>query len=135
MARRRSPEGGAMAAATTNKSTGLTAAPSVLHTAHDTVGQRAAIGREARAKVPRSSHREWVLAANRPDPVTLLVQQNERRLPWLVPLRHARMSVAPFAFIRGASRVMTTDIASTPVTGLVVQIGDDAHLSNFAAYV
>jgi len=58
-----------MATATTNKSTGLTAAPSILHTAPDTVGQRAAMRREARSTVPRSSHRERAPAAHRPDPV------------------------------------------------------------------
>jgi hypothetical protein len=59
------------------------------------------IGREARTDVPRSSHSQWEEPPDRGDPVTLLEGQNADRLPWLVPLRHARMSVSEFTFFRG----------------------------------
>jgi uncharacterized protein (DUF2252 family) len=44
------------------------------------------------------------------------------------------MSVSPFAFYRGAARIMASDLAATPVSGLTVQLCGDAHLSNFGAY-
>ena len=44
------------------------------------------------------------------------------------------MSVSPFTFYRGAARIMAADLADTPVSGLEVQLGGDAHLSNFGAY-
>lgn len=33
--------------------------------------------------------------------MSLLEEQNTTRVPWLVPIRHARMSVSPFTFYRG----------------------------------
>ena len=96
--------------------------------------ERRDIGREARRKVPRSSHGAWEPAAGRRDPVTLLEEQNANRVPWLVPVRHARMRVSPFTFYRGTARIMAADLAPTPTSGLQVQLGGDAHLSNFGAY-
>lgn len=91
-------------------------------------------GREARQGAPRSSHAEYAPASGRPDPVDLLDEQNRTRLQWLVPIRHGRMCASPFAFYRGAARVMAADLAHTPTSGIEVQIGGDAHLSNFGAY-
>jgi uncharacterized protein (DUF2252 family) len=107
----------------------LTSAP-----AHLSLQERREVGREARRKVPRSSHGEWEPAAARRDPVTLLEEQNASRVPWLVPVRHARMRVSPFTFYRGTARIMAADLAPTPTSGLQVQLGGDAHLSNFGAY-
>ncbi len=101
---------------------------------HVSVAEHAEIGRAARNAVPRPSHRGWTALADRADPVKLLEEQNLTRVPWLVPLRHARMSVSPFTFYRGAARIMAADLASTPNSGLTVQLGGDAHLSNFGAY-
>lgn len=95
---------------------------------------RAEQGRAVRALVPRSAHRGWEAPAGRGDPITLLEEQDAARLPWLVPLRHGRMSVSPFTFYRGTARIMASDLASTPSSGLSVQLGGDAHLSNFGAY-
>lgn len=92
------------------------------------------LGREARRRVPRSAHREWAVTSDRPDPVSLLEEQNANRLPWLVPVRHSRMRVSPLAFFRGTARIMAADLAATPVADLAVQLGGDAHLSNFGAY-
>jgi uncharacterized protein (DUF2252 family) len=44
------------------------------------------------------------------------------------------MRVSPFTFYRGTARIMAADLATTPVSGLTVQLGGDAHLSNFGAY-
>src|SRR5205085_10216127 len=85
-----------------------------------TLADRRAAGKELRNKVPRSSHAEWSPAANRPDPLSLLEEQNRSRLPHLVPLRYARMSVSPFTFLRGSPIVMAQDLSTTPVTGIQV---------------
>src|SRR5579864_4139690 len=99
-----------------------------------TLADRRAVGRELRKKVPRSSHAEWTPAADRPDPLSLLEEQNCSRLPHLVPLRYERMAVSPFTFLRGSAFVMAQDLAATPVTGIQVQVCGDAHLSNFGIY-
>lgn len=98
------------------------------------VEQRRELGRSRRAETPRSSHGIWEPGPDRADPVALIAQQNRDRLEWLVPIRHARMRVSPFTFFRGAARVMASDLARTPRSGLEVQLGGDAHLSNFGAY-
>ena len=74
------------------------------------------------------------LAADRPDPLELLAQQEANRLPWLVPVRHSRMATSPFAFFRGAAVVMAADLARQPHSGLIVQLCGDAHLLNFGIY-
>jgi uncharacterized protein (DUF2252 family) len=99
-----------------------------------TVEERRQSGRVARKAVSRSSHGAWVPAPTRPDPVALLEEQNQTRVPWLVPIRHLRMGVSPFTFYRGSARIMAADLADTPTSGLDVQLGGDAHLSNFGAY-
>jgi uncharacterized protein (DUF2252 family) len=49
-------------------------------------------------------------------------------------MRNERMSESPFTFYRGSAAVMANDLATTPVSGLRVQLCGDAHLSNFGAY-
>jgi uncharacterized protein (DUF2252 family) len=99
-----------------------------------TVEERRQAGRALRKDVPRSSHGRWAPDAYRADPVTLLEEQNQDRLPWLVPIRRGRMADSAFTFYRGAARVMSSDLGTTPSTGLTVQSCGDAHLSNFGAY-
>src|SRR2546430_15508581 len=99
-----------------------------------TVADRRAAGRALRKEVPRSSHAEWSPASERPDPISLLEEQNVSRQAQLVPIRYGRMAASPFAFLRGAAVVMARDLAATPVTGLQVQVCGDAHLSNFGVY-
>src|SRR6476469_9420622 len=96
--------------------------------------ERAARGRSARARSPRSSHADWKPADDRPDPVAVLQEQAETRVPELVPVRHARMLVSPFTFYRGAALIMASDLAATPRSGLTVQCCGDAHLSNFGVF-
>ncbi len=93
-----------------------------------------AVGRRARASVPRSAHAELPLDGDRPDPVALLRGQAESRVPELTPIRHGRMASSPFAFFRGAALGMAADLARTPVSGLTVQTCGDAHLLNFGLY-
>ena len=101
---------------------------------HPSVDERKAKGEETRDRTPPSSHAGWRPAADRPDPVGLLAEQDVTREPDLVPVRHGRMMVSPFTFYRGAARIMAADLAATPVAGLGVQLCGDAHLSNFGAF-
>ena len=95
---------------------------------------RAAVGKAARSRAPRSSHGEWRAAADRPDPVELLERQAASRVGRLVPLRYGRMLASPFAFYRGAAAVMAADLAGTSNSGFETQLCGDAHLSNFGAF-
>src|SRR3954447_23218523 len=98
---------------------------------HLSVDERVARGAGARRRAPRSSHGDWAPATDRPDPIALLVEQAETRVPELVPVRYGRMAVSPFTFYRGAAYPMAADLAETPRSGLRVQLCGDAHLSNF----
>jgi uncharacterized protein (DUF2252 family) len=102
--------------------------------AHLTVDERQARGLAARKQAPRSSHRRWEPAPDRPDPVALLEAQAVTRVPELVPVRYGRMLVSPFTFYRGAAAIMAADLAPTPVSGITVQLCGDAHLSNFGVF-
>lgn len=64
----------------------------------------------------------------------MLCQQDEPRVPDLVPIRYGRMLDSPFSFLRGAAYPMAADLATTPATGLRVQLCGDAHLSNFGGF-
>ena len=102
--------------------------------AHLSVQERVARGEAARSHVPRRSHSRWEPPADRPDPVSLLEQQADSRVPELVPIRYGRMLVSPFTFYRGAALIMAADLAATPRSGLTTQICGDAHLSNFGVF-
>ncbi|CAM5464179.1 DUF2252 domain-containing protein [Streptomyces narbonensis] len=99
-----------------------------------TPSERAARGREARKRVPRSSHGRWIPSSQRPDALAVLERESQDRLPGLVPLRYGRMAVSPFAFFRGAAGVMAADLGAQRHTGLTVQLCGDAHLLNFGVY-
>jgi len=99
-----------------------------------TRAQRTALGRDARSAVPRSSHAEFTPGPERPDPVTLLEGQGEVRVTELLPIRYGRMAASPFAYFRGAALPMASDLAGTPVSGLMVQACGDAHLANFGLF-
>jgi uncharacterized protein (DUF2252 family) len=101
---------------------------------HFTATERAARGRAARGELPRSAHAAWEPASSRRDPVALLEEQGETRLPELVPIRYGRMLVSPFTFFRGSAYLMAADLADGPRTGLHTQLCGDAHLSNFGIF-
>ena len=100
---------------------------------HLSRADREARGKDARAATPLESHGEFRPGGSR-DPVGLLLGQAASRVPELVPVRHGRMLVSAFTFYRGAALPMAADLASTPVSGLRVQLCGDAHLSNFGAF-
>lgn len=99
-----------------------------------TVAERRALGKAARAAVPRKSHASWAPAPDRADTVDLLEQQAAARVPELVPIRYGRMAASSFAFYRGAALPMAADLASLPRVPLEVQLCGDAHLSNFGGF-
>jgi uncharacterized protein (DUF2252 family) len=106
----------------------------VSEVAHLSLDERRARGKTARQQVGPSGHAGWEPAADRPDPVALIEEQNATREPDLVPVRHGRMMVSPFTFYRGAAKIMATDLKDTPTAGLNVQLCGDAHLSNFGVF-
>ena len=99
-----------------------------------TPAERAARGKAARDAAPLSRHARWRPDSSRPDPVSLLEEQAESRIPELVPIRHGRMLVSPFTFYRGAALIMAGDLATTPRSGISTQLCGDAHLSNFGVF-
>jgi uncharacterized protein (DUF2252 family) len=102
--------------------------------AHPSVDERRALGKSSREAAPAEGHGKWQPTADRPDPIALLEEQNARREPDLVPVRHGRMMVSPFTFYRGAAKIMAADLKDTPRAGLTVQLCGDAHLSNFGVF-
>ena len=102
--------------------------------AHPSIDDRKARGLEARDKAALSGHGGWRPAADRPDPVAALKEQDASREPDLVPVRHGRMMASPFTFYRGAAKIMAADLRDTPVAGLEAQLCGDAHLSNFGLF-
>ncbi|MBU4464432.1 MAG: DUF2252 domain-containing protein [Actinobacteria bacterium] len=113
--------------ADTRSSTSIPPAPSDF-------AARRAYGRAARVWAPRSSHAGWTPPADRVDPIALLEEQAESRVPALVPVRYGRMKTSPFTFYRGAALLMAADLARTPRTDLTVQLCGDAHLLNFGLF-
>jgi uncharacterized protein (DUF2252 family) len=99
-----------------------------------TEAERVAVGKAARAEVPRSVHATWEPAPDRPSPVDLLEEQAATRVPELVPIRYGRMLVSPFTFYRGAAYLMASDLSRSPRTSLTSQLCGDAHLSNFGVF-
>ncbi|MYS13009.1 DUF2252 domain-containing protein [Streptomyces sp. SID4982] len=96
-----------------------------------TPAERAALGKAARRRSPRSGHAVYRPAPDRPDPLTILEAQSASRVPELVPIRYGRMTESPFRFYRGAAAIMASDLSGTPVSGLTAQLCGDAHLLNF----
>jgi uncharacterized protein (DUF2252 family) len=64
----------------------------------------------------------------------VLEDQAKSRVPELVPIRYGRMLASAFTFYRGAAAIMAMDLASTPTSGIEVQLCGDAHLSNFGVF-
>ena len=96
--------------------------------------ERAAKGKALRDAAPRTSHAGWKPFDGRRDPVELLSESNQGRVPELIPIRFGRMAASPFAFYRGAAALMAADLAHTPTSGIRVQACGDAHLMNFGGF-
>lgn len=98
------------------------------------VGERLAIGKAIRQKIPRSSLGEFQSQGQRLNAVTILNRQAESRNPELVPIRHARMAQNSFAFFRGGAAIMAQDLGSLPSPDIHVQLCGDMHVSNFGFF-
>jgi uncharacterized protein (DUF2252 family) len=96
--------------------------------------ERRAEGKALRDAVPRASHGGWKPPEDRRDPIELLIESNEGRVPQLIPIRFGRMAQSPFAYFRGSAALMAADLASTAQSGLKVQACGDAHLMNFGGF-
>jgi len=122
--------------AKTRTKSSRTAAAEVLGAATGGIDRadRIEAGRALRKEVPRSTHGDWKAAADRPDPVAVLEAQGESRVAELLPIRYGRMAESPFGFFRGAAAGMAADLASTPATGITVQLCGDGHLMNFGGF-
>ncbi|WCT09993.1 DUF2252 domain-containing protein [Mucilaginibacter jinjuensis] len=100
-----------------------------------TLEERSNDGKTKREQTPREAHSSSAYdKADRVDPVSLIIDSNEDRLPDLVPIRHSRMLQSPFAFFRGAALIMAEDLSYTPNSGIYVQSCGDCHLMNFGGY-
>jgi uncharacterized protein (DUF2252 family) len=91
-------------------------------------------GRALRKEVPRGSHAVWNKPADRPDPVTSLIDSLRQSISHLLPIRFERMSASPASFLRGAAGIMAADLMHTPASGLWVQACGDCHLHNFGTF-
>jgi uncharacterized protein (DUF2252 family) len=98
------------------------------------VKERMARGRALRDQTARKHHGAWKAPKDRRDPIEILMEQGESRLPELLPVRYARMRPSPFTFLRGAAAVMAADLATTPASGLTVQAAGDCHCLNFGGF-
>ena len=96
--------------------------------------ERAAIGRQRREQMPLDAHAKVPDAIERPSAVDIITAQDAIRIPALVPLRHERMGVDEFTFLRGDAAVMAADLGRMPSSGITVQLCGDAHLSNFGMF-
>ncbi len=96
--------------------------------------ERRADGKALRDTTPRVAQGGWKPPKDRRDPIELLHESNEGRIPELIPVRFGRMSQSPFAFYRGSAAVMAADLATTQTSGLRVQACGDAHLLNFGGF-
>ena len=91
-------------------------------------------GKKLRKTCKRSSHGDWKYTKDRDHIIDLLKEQERTRIQELIPVRHERMSVSPFAFYRGAAVIMADDLSHTPRTGITVQACGDAHIANFGVF-
>jgi uncharacterized protein (DUF2252 family) len=96
--------------------------------------ERYEIGRSLRERSHRTDMAFWVPPDDRPDPVQQVIDQNQGRQEWLIPIRIGRMISSPYAFLRGSANVMADDFARLPATGITPVICGDAHLGNFGFY-
>lgn len=96
--------------------------------------ERYQAGKALRAPLPRQQHSQWTPPKNRRNPVDLVIESSNGRIPELIPIRYGRMMVSPFTFYRGTANIMAADLASTPATGIHAQLCGDCHLLNLGGF-
>jgi hypothetical protein len=73
-------------------------------------------GKALRDQCPRTSQAEYKPRATTDDPIKLITDSDEDRLPSLVPLRYERMSESAFKFFRGTAAIQAHDLARSTST-------------------
>ena len=96
--------------------------------------ERYELGRSLRERAHRTDMAHWTPPDLRADPVEQVIEQNEGRQPWLIPIRIGRMISSPYGFLRGSANIMADDFAALPASGITPVICGDAHLGNFGFY-
>lgn len=100
----------------------------------ESVSERLATGKALRKQTSRRGLGQFELRTGRSNAVRILQTQAKSRIPALVPIRHERMSVDPFAFFRGGAAIMAQDLAPLPSPEITVQLCGDMHVSNFGFF-
>ena len=101
---------------------------------HPSVSERVALGKQARANTPRSTHADFDPPADRPDPVALLRSRRSRASPSWCRSATGACSCRRSPSTAGPRRSWRSDLPATPRSGLRVQCCGDAHLSNFGVF-
>lgn len=93
-----------------------------------------AAGKALRQHCPRDDQDALDARRLRRDPLAVIQAGDMGRIASLLPIKNARMAVSPLAFYRGAAALMAYDLATTPRSGVEVQLCGDAHLLNFGGF-
>jgi uncharacterized protein (DUF2252 family) len=104
------------------------------HDLRATGAERKAEGKAARKRAARGTLGYWAEEERGQDALQTILDQDQVRLPELVPIRHHRMAASPWNYYRGAAAVMAADLAARPDSGLTVQLCGDAHVLNFGLW-
>ena len=91
-------------------------------------------GLDARNRVPHDAHADLYRSQVRPDPLRLVLEQDQDRLASLIPLRHERMATDAHSYFRGADVVMAADLSVTPVSEINVQACGDVDAFTFGYF-
>jgi uncharacterized protein (DUF2252 family) len=91
-------------------------------------------GRAQRKHLSRSELDNFDPGSRRFDALKVIAESCQGRVQKLIPIKFQRMSLSLFAFFRGAVEVMAADLASAKNTRIEVQLGGDAHVSNFGFF-
>lgn len=99
-----------------------------------TLDERIERGLDARNRVPHDAHADLYRSQVRPDPLVLVLEQDQDRLTSLVGERHRRLAADAHSYFRGSDVVMAADLAVTPVSEINVQACGDVDASSFGYY-
>jgi uncharacterized protein (DUF2252 family) len=91
-------------------------------------------GRNRRKHVSRSSLGKFDARARRTDPLAVIAEAAQGRVPELLPIKFNLMAASLFAFYRGTAEIMAADLAAAKHTGIEVQLCGDAHIRNFGFF-
>ncbi|MCB0899952.1 MAG: DUF2252 domain-containing protein [Actinobacteria bacterium] len=99
-----------------------------------TLDERVQRGLDARQRVPHDAHTDLYRSQVRPDPLKLVLEQDQDRIPALIGVRHERMAKNVHSYLRGSDVVMAADLAVTPVSEIHVQACGDVDACTFGYY-